>query len=280
MIKNSIALLAACLFCVSINAQNSFGFRTGMNYNTNLTDNLEDGEAFDYTSGFHIGFSFSRNFTDIWGARAEFLYNQKGTRNSFNGASYLTLERGDRRITHTGMRTTEITVTNSHIDFPITVFGRIANWIEVSAGVAPSLLVYSRGRGDLSFSSDALNSDVSLTLDHNYYSDRVGEVGEEAETITVKERATANDLTVPSSVGAFYFSEEGNDVNPYNFFTLDAVAGINIFVNRGLYISARVQYGLLDSTKNSADFSQAEQNVTRDDKDNSLIFQGSVGFNF
>lgn len=280
MIKKSIVLLVACAFCVSMIAQNSFGFRTGMNYNTNLTDNLEEGEAFDYNSGFHIGFSFSRNFTDIWGARAEFLYLQKGFRNSFDGASHLTLERGERRITHTGIRTTEITLTNSHIDLPITGFGRIANWIEISAGVVPSFLVASRGRGDLAFTSDALNSDVSLTLDYNYYSDNVGEVGEDAETITVKERATANDLTIPSSVGAFYFSEEGNDTNPYNFFTLDAVAGVNIFVNRGLYIGLRAQYGLLDSTDNSADFSQAEKDVTRDDKDNSLIFQGSVGFNF
>ena len=276
--KVAIISIGICLSFQLISQTNSYGFRAGMNVNTIKTSDLEQNEAYDYNTGFHIGFAFSRNFTDIWGARAEFLYIQKGAKNTFEGSSFLVLKRGERDIAHTGMRKTALTISNSYIDFPLTGFGRITDWLELSAGIVPGILVASTARGDLDFSSDALNSDINMSLNYNYYQNKVGESTQDAETITVKEKATANELTIPSEVGAYYFNDSKNRL--YNAFGLDAVAGINIFVNKGLYISARAQYGLLDITNKKGDFSASENNQLRDDKDINLNFQASVGFNF
>lgn len=261
-----------------VSAQTSFGFRAGMNFNQ-FVGELEPGETYDSNTGFHIGLGLSRNFTDIWGIRGELVYSQKGGQVSFDGDSFLTLNRGTRKITHAGTRTTTLSVTNTHLDLPIVGFGRLANWIEISAGVVPSFLVGSRATGDLNFTSPALNNDLSLSLEYNYYGDELGQVTSVSEDIEVKELATANTLTVPSNPGAYYFQDE-KDGSAYNIFGLDAVAGASIFVNGGLFLGLRVQYGLLDVTNNKGDFSFTESETLRTDKDVNLTYQASVGFYF
>ena len=259
-------------------AQNSFGFRAGMNLNRLIGD-TEPGEVYESSTGFHIGLGLGRNFTDIWGVRGELVYSQKGGLINFDGDSFLTFDRGERKITHTGTRNASLTVNNTHIDLPITGFGRLANWIELSAGIVPSFTVASRGVLDLQFSSPAINQDISLNTEYNYYGNRLGQVNGLSETIEVKERATANTLTLPSMPGAYYFQETKNG-NKYNIFGLDAVAGASLFVNSGLFFGVRVQYGLLDITNNNEDYSQATPNELRADRDVNLTYQYSVGFYF
>jgi len=128
--------------------------------------------------------------------------------------------------------------------------------------------------------ASSLNEELGLTLDHNYYRDNAGEAAESAEeVITVKEVATAKELTIESALGAYYWQEEKN-ASLYNAFNLDAVFGLSVFVNKGLFIGGRLQYGLLDVTNNDADFSFEDITALRSDKDVNLVFQGSVGFNF
>ena len=274
-------ITALLIFCFSITAigQTSFGFRTGMNLNT-LVGDLEEGETYENNTGFHIGIAFNRNFTDIWGVRAELLYSQKGTSNKYDGNSSIILrDRNQRAITHSGNTNVNLTITNSYIDFPITGFGRVAHWLEISAGIVPGILAASRGRGDLNFSTSTLREDVSLNLDYNYYGDNALEAANGAEVLTIKEENTAKDLTIPSAIGAYVFQEEKIG-SLYNLFNLDAVVGLSFFLNKGLYVSGKVQYGLLDVTNNDADYSYQDITTTRSDKDVNLVLQGSVGFNF
>ena len=280
--KNFIisALLISC-FSMTASAQTSFGFRTGLNFNTFLGE-LEEGESFGTNTGFHIGLAFNRQFTDIWGVRAELVFSQKGTSNTYEGnSSVILLDEGNNRsITHSGLADINLSVTNTYVDLPLSGYGRVASWLEVSLGVVPGFLVASRGRGDLNLDASSLNEELVLTLDHNYYRDNPGEAADSSEGLVIaKERATAKELSIPSTLGAYTFQEEDNG-SLYNAFNLDAVFGLSVFVNSGLYIGGRVQYGLLDVTNNDADFSFDDITVSRSDKDVNLVFQGSVGFNF
>jgi hypothetical protein len=55
-------------------------------------------------------------------------------------------------------------------------------------------------------------------------------------------------------------------------------------LNGGLYFSATATYGLIDVTNSDLDFSYVDIDgfdfKTRDDKDNNLSFQFSLGFSF
>jgi len=272
------------IFCFSITAigQTSFGLRTGLNFNTLLSDDLEEGEGYGMNTGFHIGFAFNRQFTDIWGARAEFVFSQKGFSNAYDGTSSVLLrDRNDRAIAHSGIADINISVSNVYLDFPISGYARVTNWLEISAGVVPGFLVASRGRGDLILASETLRIDeLSLSLDHDYYSDEAGAFGDTNEEIlTIQDDRTAQNLTIPATLGAYTFQEEKNE-NLYNTFNLDAVFGMSFFLNKGLFVGARVQYGLLDVTSDEADFSFGDITALRTDTDVNLVFQGSVGFNF
>lgn len=278
MYKIVVTTFLSFLFFTGAFAQTSFGFRTGLSF-ASFEGELEPGETYESDNGFHIGLGFSRNFTDIWGVRGELVYSQKGGLIKYDGDSFLTLNRGDRKINTLGNRNMTLSVNNTHIDLPITGFGRLTNWFEITAGIVPNFLVSSRATGDLTFVSDALVDDVALSLDYDFYGNEAGQVNASSTNIEVKERATANTLTIPSMPGAYYF-QETKDGSQYNVFGLDALAGIAFYLNGGLFVSAKVQYGLLDITNNSADFSLAEKDVLRTDKDVNITYQASVGFYF
>jgi len=274
------------IFCFSITAigQTSFGLRTGLNFNTLLSDDLEEGENFGTNTGFHIGLAFNRQFTDIWGVRAELVYSQKGGRYAYDGISSAVFkDRNDRAITHSGVSDIDLSVNNSYLDIPLSGYARVSSWLEVSLGIAPGFLVGSKGRGDFILNSNTLKDEVALGLIHRYISDDAGEPAEipdlTEETITVQETATAKELTIPSKIAAYTFQDEKNG-NLYNLFNLDAVFGISVYVNKGLFIGGRVHYGLLDVSNDVADFSFENITTLRSDTDVNLVFQGSVGFNF
>ena len=61
-------------------------------------------------------------------------------------------------------------------------------------------------------------------------------------------------------------------------------AGVSFFVNRGLFLGFRANYGLSDVTKDIYDVSLAKLNngatIGRSDKDANLSLQTSIGFSF
>ena len=81
-----------------------------------------------------------------------------------------------------------------------------------------------------------------------------------------------------------YYDLDSKEGRPYKVFDAGLSAGAAYFLNGGLYFSALVNYGLLDVTNTELDFSYSEIDdlnfKTRDDRDNNLSFQFSLGFSF
>ncbi|MCB0662295.1 MAG: PorT family protein [Saprospiraceae bacterium] len=282
MKKRILVLALAMWSCQWMVAQDlSYGFRAGIN--RYIQDGpLEEGETVDYNSGFHIGFGFGMWFTDIWGVRAELMYNQKGVKYAYNGPSYVFLQdQNENPLTFTGTRDMTLNVSSSYIDVPIMVFARATSWLELSAGVAPGFLIYSSGTGEMTFNSSRLDS-YTQELDYSYYGDKLGEA-DFSDPIQVENKNTGNFVDVPSSAGAYYYQKE-KDGSYYKVFDLGAVAGLSFYLNRGLYLGARYHFGLIDITNNKNDYSvvtlENGSQVLRDDKDTNKGWQISVGFNF
>jgi hypothetical protein len=71
----------------------------------------------------------------------------------------------------------------------------------------------------------------------------------------------------------------------YNSVDYGLVGGISYYISSGLYLTARVQYGLADITNNDADLSKAHvgtngELIYRADKHQNFMIQASVGFSF
>lgn len=283
MKKRFLVLVVALAACHWMQAQDlSYGFRAGINQYTN-DGPLEEGESFDYNSGFHIGFGFGVWFTDIWGVRAELLYNQKGVKYAYDGPSYVFLQdQNENVLTFTGTRDMNLNVSSSYIDVPIMVFARATSWLELSAGIQPGFLIYSSGTGELSFNSNRLADSYTQELDYSYYGDELGEA-DFSDPIQVENLNTGNIIDVPSTAGAYYYQKEREGAY-YKVFDLGAVAGISFYLNRGLYVGVRYNFGLIDVTNNKNDYSvimlENGEQVLRDDTDTNQGWQFSVGFNF
>ncbi|MCB0615727.1 MAG: PorT family protein, partial [Phaeodactylibacter sp.] len=61
--------------------------------------------------------------------------------------------------------------------------------------------------------------------------------------------------------------------------------GLAFYLNQGLYVGLRVNYGLSDLTRTERDVSRKELDdsnnfIFREDKDRNLTLQASVGFSF
>ena len=95
---------------------------------------------------------------------------------------------------------------------------------------------------------------------------------------------TIPDIIQPSNIDAYYEAAD-NDENKFRTIDLGLNAGVAFFLNRGLYVGVRANYGLTDITNEGQDVSQValtntNQYVTRDDQDRNISIQASVGFRF
>ena len=81
-----------------------------------------------------------------------------------------------------------------------------------------------------------------------------------------------------------YYDLDSKEGKPYKVFDAGLSGGAAFFLNGGLYFSATATYGLIDVTNSDLDFSYVDIDgfdfKTRDDKDNNLSFQFSLGFSF
>ena len=76
----------------------TYGFRAGISFSKFLGDSEMDDagnalDEFNFTSGFHIGFSMNYSVTDLFGFRGELLFSQRGSEYRYNGDSYYWLAR-------------------------------------------------------------------------------------------------------------------------------------------------------------------------------------------
>ncbi len=286
-----ISLVTFLFFSFSSEAQNlSYGVKAGLSFSNFQGPNEQDAsgnevENFELVTGFHVGGGVNAKFTDLFGLRAELLYSQKGVQYNFNGPSYWIFNDTDReRIYSTGQRSMIMEITNSYLDLPVMAFVRLGR-IELSAGVSAGILVASQAAGgELIYSgttTDGISVDeFTLTLDYSYLSDDFERAPvEENHDISIGGEI----VQVPKSIGAYY-EYDGEGEKLFNSLDLGLNAGVSFFLNQGLYIGARLNYGLSDVTKEEGDFSRVKmennQFITRPDKDQNLVMQLSVGFSF
>jgi hypothetical protein len=285
-------LLILTAFIYSAEAQDvAYGFKAGLNFNRIIADSETDGvsefETFDGKTGFHVGATFTWKATDLMGLRGEFLFSQKGYKRRYNGPSYYDVitDNGPIVSLTNGSRNIFISNATSYIDIPVMGYIKVTKWLELHAGANVGILVSSTAVGDFVYTGQTPNgSEVTIEYDLNYRygADDVGDVDVAAEPVTIA--IDNNTFTLPNSAGAYYeyTSDEGRY---HNLIDVGLLGGVSFYLNKGLYVAVRANYGLTDVTNNDADYSfqskDADGNfITTDEKDRNFSIQASVGFSF
>lgn len=248
-----------------------------------MDDNGESLEDFKSNTGFHIGAAFKLAFTDYFGLRAELLYSQKGTAYSYQGPSYWIFTNNTNPVYTVGTRNTTISINNSYLDLPLMAYVRVGR-IELSGGVNASVLLGSSGTGDLTYSggttlSGASLDPFSLALDYNYFGDKYRGFNTYENHVIPVGNTT---LEVPKNIGA-YWEGADNGADLFRRTDFGVNAGVSFFMNKGLYLGFRANFGLTDVTKTEQDISRYKLNpdnsyIFREDIDKNLSFQASIGF--
>jgi hypothetical protein len=157
--------------------------------------------------------------------------------------------------------------------------------MELSAGGYGSFMLTSRGVGELDYNGKSTVGQtiepILIPLKYDYFKDQFQQTGvSNAKFITVDNKR----VVVPSKLGAYY---DARDTGVPLFSRIDAglQAGLGIFMSQGLYLGARIQKGFLDLTRAEQELSLLNLDTTgkvipRNDKDQNLSLQLSIGFSF
>ena len=293
--KYLIAVVAFLIIGGSSFAQNEklgYGFRAGASIST-FNGPSETGpggeslESWSNAKGFHIGAAVSYKVTDLFGARTEFVYSQRGTIYDYKGPSYYVLGRGNVFTTTVdGTRTQTLKVSNTYFDVPLMVYYKIGLF-EISGGLNSGLLISSSAGGSTDFEGiSGLGNPIvpfpfQVGLNHNYKKDKAGGASEETFNVTID---GGFPYTVPETVYAYY-EFPVKDKNLYKTLDFGLVGCVSVFLNEGLFFSARYVHGLGDVDDNLYDVSLQSLNTDdsfkqRADKNTSRSWQFSVGFSF
>ncbi len=294
-----LAFLFFCItyFTAQLSAQGfSYGFKAGLNFSKfsgpSERDEAVNLETFNFNTGFHVGASFIYKFTDLYGAKAELLFSQKGGKIDYSGSGFQKFPAVDGDyILVTGNRMASLNVSTSYIDVPIMVYGRVLPWLEVSGGVNVAVLINSTATGEVNFVGESRDIDAIFNLDYNYSQDELIDLDTyNADDYDIRPViGTGTSVIIPkisagASAGAYYDFDRklGKLYRPFDF---GLNAGVSFFINSSLYVGYRLNYGLSDVTNNSADVSRYETGdrdsfILRTDKDTNLSMQASIGFSF
>jgi Outer membrane protein beta-barrel domain len=278
-------------FLSPLTAQINGGVRIGLNL-SNMSGPLEADaagvslESRDQYIGFHIGPSFSYAFTDNFGLRADLMYSRRGYKYRFTGPEQRSYSYNNSTTIRTANGTAQyaLTVNNTYFDLPLVAYGRLGRF-ELSGGFYASLLFQSVGEGGLNFrwGDNYSPNSTDFNLNYNFRRDDPGESPDPATTTAV--RINGEDFSVPTTLGAYYNQPDAQG-NLFKGVDYGVVAGAAFYLRSSLYVGARLQYGLADITRTSADFSVSSRDAstgklqTRDDNDRTFNIQVSVGFAF
>ena len=273
-----------------------YGFKAGLNFSnfqgpSELGPDGSELETNELITGFHIGAIINFKFAELAGLRTELMFSQKGSRYNYDGPSFqhFQIVNQNNVLETTGTKKISLNITNAYIDIPVMGYFRATDWLEVSGGASIGFLVSSIAAGDLSYSGatagGALVEDILIGLDYNYTTDDELVLNpDDATTATIGGQT----ITIPRTVGS-YFDQSlyggSFDGNLFNTIDLGLVGGINIFLNQGLSLGLRANYGLSDITRNESDHYRQElgpdrQLITSTDKDVNFSIQTSIGFSF
>lgn len=284
-----LLLLSGMLVTSAFSQGFSGGFRAGLNFNRfdGPVETDADGkelETFSNIFGFHIGASFIYAFTDLMGVKADLMYSQKGSEYVYDGPSYFVFYNPttqNETLTLTGARRTDKKQINTYLDLPVQAYVKLGK-LEISGGANVGFLLSSVGSGGMRFTPNASSgvAAFSVTLDENFMRDDRGNGSvKEGESRLIDGRA----VNFPKTIGAYYEAAP-EDEKKFNRIDLGLVGELTFFINKGLYLSGRINYGLADITNNTQDVSTAQRSsgkyILRDDEDRNLSIQAGVGFRF
>ncbi len=270
----------------------SYGFKVGLNF-SRLDGDLEKDasgnsfEDFQSTTGFHVGAGVLYFFTERYGVKADLLFSQKGTQQSFDGEGVQLFYSTDGTPTLlTGTHNNFLRVTNSYIEIPISGFAKFGK-IEFFGGPYVSFLVGSRAVGGFEFTHDAGGPNpvvIDAEYDFNYFKDDVPNLDARQPPFAdnfIEFSSSGQDLLYPLSAGA-YHDFQAKDKSFFKGIDLGLTAGLAFYINRGLYLSGNINYGLTDLSRPFYDHSFINANGAqygdRDDVDRNLTWQIGIGF--
>jgi len=292
---NKLFTVLLFLCVLQLTAQHKIGVRAGLNVSTISGGELEQGEEYSRSNGFHFGVNYTYSITPKFGIRGELLYVQRGAKYNFidttEGVYNLIKPQFSQQFFEIGKKIEIIDISNGYLSLPITAQFQLSPKFEVFGGISLDLLLNPTGRGSLDFESISRPQDISYlqSYDHKYRGDEAGEVpfrvsgfSPQPVTITVEGEA----VNLYRTEAAYYrLTEAQKDGNKFNVLDAHLLFGVNYFLNQGFYIGIRGQYGLGDITNDNIDFSVRELNdddtyILRDDKDRSISASISFGFRF
>ncbi len=290
--KSLFLALFMSFVCLSILQAQKFGLRAGLNY-TKFSGPTEVEEKYTTTSGWHFGVNYAYYLTDILAVKGELIYTQIGTNYDYSGQSFykVPLSSGlsllpNAYLYEKGKTDLKMKISNAYVTVPLVLQFSAGDKFEFSAGVYASVLIGPKGNGTLKFVSndqpDSLFFKQSLV--HNYNSDVAGQsTGLAGPYVFVNKTRTP----IARDAGAYYnylsTELEGNLYKPIDF---GLTGGISYFINKGLYIGFRYDFGLVDITNNSVDASRKTYDETNNrfnfskDFDRNVGFQATFGFRF
>lgn len=262
------------------------GIRAGTNY-TKFNGPSEMGarEEFKTANGIHFGLGLGYKLNDLMSIKTEIMYTQNGSKYEFEGDSYYPFLLSDGVFIVYDSLDLKMDISNAYLHVPLTFNIQTLGKYEFYGGAYVNFMISPIGTGILKFggrSKDSENHQFEQGQDHRYFSDRAGESAPFAGQIfiIVDER----DVNIPSLVGGYYnFSNKV--ANTYHTIDFGLVGGFNYYLNRGLYLGLRVEYGLRDVTNNRMDVSRTTLNldesyVFREDNDRHIGLNLSLGFKF
>jgi len=283
------------LSILQVQAQHKIGVRAGLNYSNFSGGELELGESYDFSTGFHFGINYTYNIAPNFGIRGELLYLQRGTEYNFVDTDegvynqIIPTISSVARFTDIGQTKTNIKISTGYLSIPITAQYQLTEKWEVFGGLSLDLLLNPTGSGTFDYTSISRPDDIfyTQTLDHRYNSDEAGEVSfltNQQQPIFILVDDTATPIRRTQS--AYYkLSAEQKVGNKFKLFDSHLLFGVNYFVSSGFYVGIRGHYGLLDLTNDEMDFSVRELDadggfITRSDRDKSRSISVSFGFRF
>ena len=286
------SLVALLLFiAAALPAQFSGGFIAGMNFSrfdgpSEMDDSGNNLEDNTFKTGFHVGGRFSYKFTDAFGLRAEVLYSQKGTDYKYDGQSYFVFLTDDEELIFSnGTRNTTLRIVNSYLEIPAMAFVRFGR-LEIGGGGYFAYLFRATASGNLNYrgvsESGSVIEPFDISLDYNYFTDGFErtDIGETQPVLVDGEV-----VQVPTVIGAQYEVLVEPEDRLLNRIDFGLIGNLAVYLNQGLFIGFRVNYGLVDLTKTERDISRKmldanNRPIFLDDFDRNLTLQASIGFGF
>lgn len=285
---NRVIVSTACLlllfFGLSAQVELGYGFRAGLSF-SNIdgpiaTDaNGNELESRSVSNGFTVGALINFGLNKFFGLRTEILYAQKGQIYEFEGPSYFIFDPQDSRTVVFGIRNVMQEISNSYVEIPILAYAKFGP-VELQGGAYAGFLVASTATGELTFKANGNNAQpLEFDLDYRFISDEAGEFTGEVGFVTFDNKR----LPLPSTLGAYYEAPEGKE-NFYRTFDGGLVGAISLYLNQGLFLNVRAEYGLTDVSNETRDVSlsalDGKEFIPSNDTDKNISFQASIGFKF